>query len=104
MRAITILATAAGALTTAFAFTPRANAESIRRQVCDHGKYRIQTAKFGQQGRLSVSQCNRIPFATAINKVNVILYSDSQLRAGFISLQIRGRLFGSGSYATLNSW
>jgi hypothetical protein len=39
MRSITIMATAAGALVTAFAFAPRANAERICRQVCDEAGF-----------------------------------------------------------------
>jgi hypothetical protein len=37
MRAITIMATAAGALAIAVAFAPRANADRVCRQVCEAG-------------------------------------------------------------------
>ncbi len=37
MRTITIMASAAGALTAAFAFAPKANAERICREVCEAG-------------------------------------------------------------------
>ena len=39
MRAISIMATAAGALAAALVFAPRANAERICRQVCDEAGF-----------------------------------------------------------------